>query len=79
MITTQARINYSTRMGGTSILAVRVVVGFSYLMATHNTALEYLTTTRSGEKGRLLFPSSSATILDWKAARHSRSYAWATG
>jgi AbrB family looped-hinge helix DNA binding protein len=33
------------------------VVGFSYrTMATHNTTLEYLTTTKIGEKGQLTVP-----------------------
>src|SRR6202451_59313 len=32
------------------------VVGFSYYMPTHDTTLEYLTTTKIGEKGQLTVP-----------------------
>jgi AbrB family looped-hinge helix DNA binding protein len=35
---------------------VEGMVGFSYLMATNNTTLEYLTTTKIGEKGQLTVP-----------------------
>ena len=32
------------------------MVGFSYLMASHDTTLEYLTTTKIGDKGQLTVP-----------------------
>jgi AbrB family looped-hinge helix DNA binding protein len=45
------------RMARTRLwLGLPAVVGFSYLMATHNALLEYLTTTKIGEKGQLTVP-----------------------
>jgi AbrB family looped-hinge helix DNA binding protein len=38
-------------------MAVGARVGFSYQMSTRNTTIEYLTTTKIGEKGQLTVPS----------------------
>src|SRR6202451_3349756 len=41
------------------------VVGFSYYMPTHDTTLEYLTTTKIGEKGQLTVPKALRRRMFW--------------
>ena len=45
-------------------------------MATHNPTLEYLTTTKIGEKGQLTIPKQFRRILGWEMVRPLRSCAW---